>query len=119
MSISIRTIKRIATGSLTVSALAVALLVLQASPKAAPVVDDSATVFKTQCASCHGLDGSGNTAAGKKLAVRDLRSSEVKKVSDEKLNTIITKGKDKMPAAKGLNAAQIKEMVAYIRTLQK
>ena len=119
MNLSIRTIKRIATGSMTVTALAVALLVPQTSPKAGTVVDDSANVFKAQCASCHGLDGSGNTAAGKKLGVRDLRSAEVKKMSDEKLNTIITKGKEKMPAAKGLNAAQIKEMVAYIRSLQK
>ncbi len=119
MSFSIPTMKKIAIASLTTSALAVALLVPQVSPARSPVVDDVAITFKTKCASCHGLDGSGNTAAGKKLNARDLRSAEVKKMSDAQMNTIITKGKGKMPAAKNLNADQINQLVAYIRSIQK
>jgi cytochrome c6 len=119
MSFSIPTIKKIAIASLTTSVLAVTFLVPQVSSAESPVSDDVATTFKTKCASCHGLDGSGNTAAGKKLNARDLRSAEVKKMSDAQMITIIAKGKGKMPAAKNLNADQIKEQVAYIRSLQK
>ncbi len=118
MNLSTRTIKTIAVGSLTAAALAVALSVPQVSPAATPLADDAATTFKSKCASCHGLDGSGNTVVGKKLEVRDLRSAEVKKTSDAQMNTMITKGKGKMPAAKGLNAEQIKEIVAYVRSLK-
>lgn len=119
MNFSIPTMKKIAVASLTTSALAVALFIPQVSSAGSPIFDDAAITFKTKCASCHGLDGSGNTAAGKKLSVRDLRSPEVKKMSDAQMNTIITKGKGKMPAAKTLSADQITQLVAHIRSIQK
>lgn len=118
MSFSIRTIKKIAVGGLTTSALAFALFIPQVSPAASAAFDDAATTFKAKCASCHGLDGSGNSAVGKKLGVRDLRSAEVKKMTDAQMNTIITKGKGKMPAAKDLSADQVKGIVAYVRSLK-
>jgi hypothetical protein len=46
---------------------------------------------------CHGQDGSGDTAMGKKLKVRDLRSAEVQSQTDAQLTDIITKGKPPMP----------------------
>lgn len=80
-------------------------------------VQDGATVYKTKCVSCHGVDGSGNTAAGKKLNVRDLRS-EAKKMSDAQISELITKGKGKMPANKSFSADQVKQLVAHVRGLK-
>jgi len=97
--------------------LAVALLPAQS--RGTTVLADAAATFKTKCASCHGADGSGNTPAGKSLKVRDLRSAEIKNMSDDALFNVIAKGKGKMPAyEKTLGADQCKALVAYIRQLK-
>ena len=79
-----------------------------------------ADTFAAKCASCHAKDGSGNTTIGKKMALRDLGSAAVQKQTDQQLHDITAKGKKKMPAfEKKLSAAQINELVAYIRSLAK
>ena len=81
---------------------------------------DGAGYFKAKCAMCHGADGTGSTATGKALKVRDLASSDVQSQSDAQLTDIVTNGKNKMPAYKGkLTDDQIKGLVAYIRGLAK
>ncbi|NOT59832.1 MAG: cytochrome c [Acidobacteria bacterium] len=95
-------------------------LMLAQPPATQAVFEDNVTTFKTKCAMCHGMDGTGNTPTGKSLKVRDLGSAEVQKQSDAQLNTIISKGKDKMPGFNSsLNAEQIKGLVAHIRSLKK
>ncbi len=101
--------------SVSVLALALAL----ASPKSL-FAEGGAELFKAKCAMCHGPDGSGNTAMGKKFGLKDLGSADVQKESDADLTQIITKGKDKMPAYDGkLTKDQITDVVKYIRTLKK
>jgi cytochrome c6 len=81
--------------------------------------DSPETLFKSRCAMCHGADGTGSSV-GKKMGVPDLTSAEVQKMSDAELTDIIINGKNKMPAyGKALEAAEIKGLVAYIRTLKK
>lgn len=82
--------------------------------------DSGADLFKTKCAMCHGADGKGETAMGKRLGIKDLGSAEVQKQSDTELTSDITKGKGKMPAYEGkLSGDQIQELVKFIRTLKK
>ena len=82
--------------------------------------DANANLFKSKCAMCHGPDGSGKTMIGERLKIPDLHSADVQKKSDADLKTIITKGKDKMPAfAAKLSKEQIDKLVAYIRDLAK
>jgi cytochrome c6 len=77
-------------------------------------------LYKAKCASCHGADGTGTTPAGKATKARDFCSEEVTKESDDEWTQIIVKGKNKMPAYdKKLSEAEIKDVVAYIRTLCK
>jgi len=81
---------------------------------------DAAATYKTKCAACHGADGKGETAIGKTNRVRDLGSPEVQKQTDAELTTIIETGKGKMPGyAKSLKPEQVKELVAYIRSIAK
>jgi cytochrome c551 len=81
---------------------------------------DAPMLYKSKCATCHGADGKGNTAVGKQLGVRDFASPEVQKETDEELIAITTKGQGKMPAfGSSLKDPQIKDLVAYIRTLAK
>jgi mono/diheme cytochrome c family protein len=69
---------------------------------------------------CHGPDGKGETPAGKSTKAVSFAAPEVAKMSDEELETVITKGKNKMPAFEGkLKKEQIVELVAYIRELAK
>jgi cytochrome c6 len=82
--------------------------------------DDSATLFKSKCSVCHGPDGKGDTAMGKKLGAHDFSAPDIQKLSDADLAAIIAKGKNKMPAyEKTLTADQIKGLVTYIRSLAK
>jgi cytochrome c6 len=99
------------------------LAVLFAAPllfSSAARAQDGAATYKAKCAACHGADGGGDTATGKAMKVRDLRSADVQKQTDAQLTEIITAGKGKMPAYKGkLTGDQIKQLVAAIRDLAK
>ena len=82
--------------------------------------DAGEKVYKAKCAMCHGPDGAGATPAGKATKARDFCSDEVKKESDDEWTQIIVKGKNKMPAYdKKLTDAEVKDVIAYIRTLCK
>ena len=107
--------KRIDLQILNLSAM-VAILV---APLFVIAQDSPETLFNSRCAMCHGADGTGSSV-GKKMGVPDLTSAEVQKMSDAELTDIIINGKNKMPAyGKALEAAEIKGLVAYIRTLKK
>jgi mono/diheme cytochrome c family protein len=80
---------------------------------------DAAATYKAKCAMCHGSDGKGSPT-GQKMGVRDFSSADVQKETDAQLTDVITKGKGKMPAYEGkLKDNEIKDLVAYIRTLGK
>ena len=79
---------------------------------------DAAALWGQHCASCHGKDGSGNTTMGKKLAVKDY--SKDQGFSDAEATNVIKNGKGKMKAYKDkLSDADVKALVAYVRTLKK
>lgn len=95
-----------------VTLLAVGIVALY-SPSAA--AQDAAGTYKAKCAMCHGPDGKGG-----KMGTRDFASPEVKAETDAQLTGIITKGKGKMPAYEGkLKDTEIKDLVAYVRSLAK
>jgi mono/diheme cytochrome c family protein len=101
-------------------ALVGATLAMLALPVTSIAADEGASLFKSKCAMCHGPDGSGKTIMGEKLKIPDLHSADVQKKSDADLKTIITKGKDKMPAYETkLSKEQVDSLVAFIRDLAK
>lgn len=76
--------------------------------------------YQKKCAMCHGADGKGDTPSGKSMKLRDLGSDDVQKQTDAQLIDITANGKGKMPAYKSkLTDEQIKDVVAFIRTLKK
>jgi mono/diheme cytochrome c family protein len=89
------------------------VLALALPPLAA--AQSAADTYKAKCAGCHGADGSKSM-----MGAKPLNGAEVQGMSDADLTAAITDGKGKMPAYKGkLSDAQIKDLVAYIRTLKK
>src|SRR5437762_12676870 len=116
MNSSIKELKKILLAAMSLSVLALVMLLHSSSQAASPVAGDGAETFKAKCAACHGPDGAGNAAAGKAMKVRDLTSSDVQAQTDDQLYDIITKGKGKMPAyGNSLGADKCKELVAFIR----
>ena len=118
MRLSIKELKKVVVGAFTFSILALTILFQASSQAAITPAGEGEGTYKAKCISCHGADGSGNTAAGKSLKVRDMRSAEVQKLSDDQLFNLIAKGKGKMPGyEKTLGAEKCKELVAYVRHL--
>ncbi len=105
----------------TKTALFIAPIVLYTSGAFA----DAAATWNQHCASCHGKDGAGKTMMGKKLGVKDYSTAAGQTFTDAEAEKAITEGvkeggKDKMKSFKDkLSGAEIKALVAYIRTLKK
>jgi len=115
MNLSFR-LKAIITG--LAACLLLAAFIHPRATAAGAIAQDAAALYKSKCAGCHGADGSGGTAYGKKEKLRDLRSADVQKQSDAQLLAIVTKGKGKMPGyEKSLGADKCNQLVAYVRKL--
>jgi mono/diheme cytochrome c family protein len=84
------------------------------------LAQSGADIYKARCSPCHGRTGAGDTMIGRNLKLRPLGSDEVQKQTDEELFTIISKGKDKMPAFDHkLSKDQIDDVLRYVRSLKK
>jgi mono/diheme cytochrome c family protein len=95
-------------------------LLLFAFPHFAAAQSDGQKLYDTNCAKCHGPDGSGSTAVGKAVGAKDLRSAEAKKLTDAEITTQIDQGKGNMPPFGGtLNKAQIESLIPIIREFSK
>lgn len=82
--------------------------------------ENGAEIYKSKCAMCHGADGEANTPAGKMLKAVPFSDPQIVRKSDADLIAATTNGKGKMPAFKDkLSDAQIKDVIEYIRTLEK
>jgi mono/diheme cytochrome c family protein len=76
--------------------------------------------YKTQCQLCHGESGTGDTQIGKALKAKSVLDPEVMKATDAELLAKIKNGTGKMPPFKDkLSDAQIQDVIAHIRTLEK
>ena len=88
------------------------------APPAAPAFQSVKSLYASKCAVCHGNDGSANTAKGKELKVRNLRSEEFKKMPDAKALEVMLKGKGKMEGyEKTLGKEKVEQLLAYCREL--
>ena len=97
--------------------LSVILAVMFAS-SGAMFAADAGALWGQHCASCHGKDGSGNTAMGKKLGLKNYTKEQ--SFSDAEAANVIKNGKGKMKGYKDkLSDADVKALVAYVRSLKK
>jgi cytochrome c6 len=79
---------------------------------------DAAALWAQHCASCHGKDGKGATMMGKKLGLKDYTKEQG--FSDAEATNVIKNGKGKMKGYKDkLSDADVKALVAYVRSLKK
>jgi mono/diheme cytochrome c family protein len=79
-----------------------------------------ADTYKAKCAMCHGPDGLATTPVAKMMNVPSFKAPAVARMTKAELIEVVTNGKAKMPAYKGkLTDAQIEQVVAYIKSLEK
>jgi len=88
--------------------------------------DDAKAIYEKDCAKCHGTDGKGQTKMGQKLGIKDYTDAKVQTdLKDEEAAKAIKEGlKDKegkilMKPAETLSDADIKGLVAYMRSFKK
>ncbi|MGA1980891.1 MAG: c-type cytochrome [Acidobacteriaceae bacterium] len=96
------------------------LAAMVAAPMTTAFAQSGADTYKAKCQMCHAADGTGNAA----MKVPSFKAPASVKASDADLIAAVTNGKGtgtiKMPAyTSKLTAAQIKDVVGYVRTLQK
>jgi mono/diheme cytochrome c family protein len=78
-----------------------------------------AATYKAKCQACHGPSGTPSAGMAKMMGIKAASSPEMKKLTEAQMIKAVTDGKAKMPAFKGkLSDAQVKEVVAYFRTLK-
>lgn len=87
---------------------------------------DAKAIYEKDCAKCHGTDGKGQTAMGKKLSCKDYTDAKVQAdLKDDAATKAIKEGvKDKdgkvlMKPAEAISDTDIKALVAYMRTFKK
>ena len=105
--------------------LALGLTTFAAAALSASAADGKAS-YEKDCAKCHGTDGKGDTKMGKKLGAKDYTDAKVQaELKDEAAFKAIKDGfKDKdgkvlMKPIEGASDADVKALVAYMRTFKK
>ena len=103
-------LSRITTGS----------LLLFGFTLAASAQKDPKDLYLDKCSACHGPDGAGNTAKGKKLKVKGVKETAAKMSAADMIKVVQNgKGTDMDAYGKEFNADQIKGLVEYYRSLAK
>lgn len=87
--------------------------------------DDTAKLFRSQCSTCHGLDGKGQTTIGKQLGMKDWKDGKtLKALSDDQIRKTIREGikgsdgKERMPPFKKLKDDQMGALLLHVRSFQ-
>ena len=76
-------------------------------------------VYKANCQSCHGTSGTPSPGIAKMMGVKAVSDPDIKKLTAEQEFESVKNGKGKMkPFASKLTDAQIKDAVAYFRSLK-
>jgi mono/diheme cytochrome c family protein len=74
--------------------------------------------YKAKCAMCHGATGTPSAGMAKSMGVKPNTDPEIKKLTVDQMVAAVKTGKGKMKPVAGLTDAQIKDSVAFFRTLK-
>jgi mono/diheme cytochrome c family protein len=87
--------------------------------------DETAKLFRSQCVTCHGADGKGQTTIGKQLGMKDWKDGKtLKALTDDQIRKTIREGikgsdgKERMPPFKKLTDGQVGALIRHVRSFQ-
>lgn len=76
-------------------------------------------IYKANCQSCHGATGTPSAGMAKMMGLKAANDPDYKDLTTGQMNSSVKNGKGKMkPLSPKLTDAQIKDAVAYFRTLK-
>jgi mono/diheme cytochrome c family protein len=79
-----------------------------------------ANIYRVKCAMCHGADGLAATPMAKSMKELSFKDPAMLKASDARFFASTKYGINKMPGySTRLTDQEIKDVIAFIRTLQK
>ncbi len=101
--------------------LAVAALVLSSQSLVAADVEAGKAMFTKKCKTCHGAEGQGNAGMAKvlKVTIKHLGDATVQDNSDEEIKKAILEGFGKMKPVKGVEGADVDNVIAFVRTIKQ
>jgi len=73
--------------------------------------------YKAKCQMCHGATGTPSAGMAK-MGVKPVSDPEIKKLTADQMIAVVKNGKGKMKPVAGLSDAQVKDSVAYYRSLK-
>lgn len=97
------------------------VLVLTAAVSLAGAVafaESGEAIYKTKCATCHGSAGTPSPGIAKMMGVKPVSDPAVKALTAAEVTAVVKSGKGKMKPVAGLTDAQVKEVVAYFKSLK-
>lgn len=74
--------------------------------------------YKAKCQSCHGATGTPSPALAKMLGIKPVSDPDIQKLTPDQMAAVVKNGKGKMKPVAGLTDSQIKDVVAYYRSLK-
>lgn len=77
--------------------------------------------YDVSCKKCHGADGAPVASVAKmmKVEMKDLRDPSVQAETTAQMKDIIENGKGKMKGMKSIPAADVDNIVAFVKTMKK
>jgi mono/diheme cytochrome c family protein len=84
------------------------------------LAQSGADIYKSKCQMCHGATGMAESGVGKAMKVKPISDPALRKMPEAQMLEAVRNGMGKMQAYKDkLTDAQIKDSVAYFRSLMK
>lgn len=83
------------------------------------LAESGQATYKSSCQSCHGANGVPSPGMAKMMGIKAVTDPAIKKLTSAEMFAAVKNGKGKMhPFAGKLTDAQIKDVVAYYRSLK-
>ena len=74
--------------------------------------------YKAKCQMCHGATGTPSAGMAKAMGIKPVSDPDIKKLTADEMAAAVKNGKGKMKPIAGLTDAQIKDAVAFYRSLK-
>jgi len=74
--------------------------------------------YKAKCQMCHGATGTPSAGMAKAMGIKPVSDPDIKKLTADEMAAAVKNGKGKMKPISGLTDAQIKDAVAFYRSLK-
>ena len=102
----------------TIRSLMVLAIVMSLASAVCLAQSGGEATYKARCAMCHGATGTPSAGMAKSMGIKAVSAPEIKNLTVAQMIAAVKNGKGKMKPIAGLTDAQIKDAVAFYRSLK-